>query len=50
MDYIRAEGDFHKEIIKVEKTNKAEIRPEEQSEKTECCRENLWNKKQLKGP
>ena len=25
---------------KVEKTNKAEIRPEEQSEKTESCREN----------
>ena len=24
-------------------TNKAEIRPEEQSEKTESCRENLWN-------
>ena len=23
----------------VERTNKAEIRPEEQSEKTECCRE-----------
>ena len=25
----------------VERTNKAEIRPEEQSEKTESCRENL---------
>ena len=25
----------------VERTNKAEIRPEEQSEKTERCRENL---------
>ena len=29
----------------VERTNKAEIRPEEQSEKAECCRENLWKKK-----
>ena len=27
----------------VERTNKAEIRLEEQSEKTESCRENLWN-------
>ena len=27
----------------VKRTNKAEIRPEEQSEKTESCRENLWN-------
>ena len=27
----------------VERTNKAEIRPEEQSEKTETCRENLSN-------
>ena len=35
----------------VEKTNNAEIRPEEQSEKTESCRENLWNEIQLfKGP
>ena len=34
----------------VERTNKAEIRPEEQSEKAECCRENLWNEIQLKGP
>ena len=30
----------------VERTNKTEIRPEEQSEKTD----NLWNKIQLKGP
>ena len=28
----------------VERTNKAEIRPEEQSEKAESCRENLWEK------
>ena len=27
----------------VERSNKAEIRPEEQSEKAESCRENLWN-------
>ena len=43
---IRAEGDFHKEI----RTNKAEIRLKEQSEKTESCRENLWNEIQSKGP
>ena len=34
----------------VERTNKAEIRREEQSEKTESCRQNLWNEMQLKGP
>ena len=34
----------------VERTNKAEIRPEEQNEKTESSRENLWNEIQLKGP
>ena len=49
METIRAEGDFHKKYT-VETTNKAEIRPEEQSEKAESCRENLWNKIQLKGP
>ena len=32
----------------VERTNMAEIRPKEQSEKTESCRENLWNEIQLK--
>ena len=31
-------------------SNKAEIRPEEQSEKTESCRENVLNEIQLKGP
>ena len=32
-------------------TNKAEIiRPEEQSERADNCRENLWNEIQLKGP
>ena len=34
----------------VERTNKAEIGPEEQSQKTESFRENLWNEIQLKGP
>ena len=34
----------------VERTDKAEIRPEEQSEKTESCRENIWNEIQLEGP
>ena len=34
----------------VERTNKAEIRTEEQGEKAESCRENLWNEIQLKGP
>ena len=31
------------------KTNKAEIKPEEQSKKTESCWENLWKEIQLKG-
>ena len=34
----------------VERANKAELRPEEQSEKVESCRENLWNEIRLKGP
>ena len=35
----------------VERTKRAEVGPEEQSEKTttETCRENLWNEIQLKG-
>ena len=48
-DYIRADGDFHKEI-NVERTNTVGIRPEEQSEKAKSCRENLRNERQLKGP
>ena len=48
MDYIRAEGDFSERDIIVERTNEAEIRPEEQNEDTESCRENLWNEIQLK--
>ena len=38
---------------RVERTNnlnKADIKLEDQSEKAESCRENLWNKIQLKGP
>ena len=34
----------------VERTNEAEIRSEEQSEKAESCLENLWNGIQLKEP
>ena len=34
----------------VERTNKTEIRSEEQSEKAESCQENLLNEIQLKGP
>ena len=34
----------------VERTDEAETRPEEQSEKTESYRENLWNEIQLKRP
>ena len=37
-------------IYIVKRTNKAEIRPEEQSEKAESCRENLWNGIQLNRP
>ena len=33
----------------VERTNKTEIRPEEQSKKAEIFRENLWIEIQLKG-
>ena len=36
--------------MKRQRTNKAEIRPEEQSEKTESRRENVWNEIQLKEP
>ena len=34
----------------VERTNKADLRPDEQSEKAERCRENAWNEIQLNGP
>ena len=33
-----------------DRTNEAEIRPEEQSENAESCQESLWNEMQLKGP
>ena len=33
----------------VERTNKTEMKPEEQSEKTQSGRENLWNEMQFKG-
>ena len=39
-----------KYIYIVERTNKTEIKPEGQREKTESGRENLWNEIQLKGP
>ena len=38
---------FTKRYI-VERINEAEIRPEEQSEKAESCRDNLWNEIRLK--
>ena len=34
----------------VKRTNKSEVKPEEQSQKVESCWENLWNEIQLKGP
>ena len=34
----------------VDRNIKTEVRPEEQSEKTDSSRENLWNETQLKGP
>ena len=34
----------------IERTNKVEIRPEEQSEKEESNWNNSWNEIQLKGP
>ena len=40
---------FIKKYI-VERTNKADMRLEEQREKAESCRENSWNEIQLKGP
>ena len=39
---------FIKRFI-AERTNKVEIRSEEQSEKAKSCRENLWNEILLKG-
>ena len=45
----RVENTFIKRY-KAERTNKAEIRREEQSEKAESRQEDLWNEIQLKGP
>ena len=45
-------ADYFKQTVQrhiVERTNKAEIRPEEQSDKAESCWENLWNEIQLRG-
>ena len=39
---------FRKRYL-VERTNKAEIRTKEQSEKAESCQEKLWNELNLKG-
>ena len=47
-DSTRAEGDFQR--YTVERTDKAEIRSEEESGKAESCQVNLWNEIQLKGP
>ena len=44
----RLKETFIKRYI-VERANKAEIRPEEQSKKAESGRENFWNEIQLKG-
>ena len=43
----RLKESFIKRYV-VERTNKADIRPEEQSEKAKSCREKLWNGIQLK--
>ena len=45
----RQKETFIKRYI-VERSNKAEIRLEVQSEKAESCRAYLWNEIQLKGP
>ena len=43
-------GDAFTKRYIVERTNKEEIRTEEQSEKAESREKNLWNEIQLKGP
>ena len=43
------EETFIKKYI-ADRTNKAEIKSEEQSEKVESCQENLWKEILLKGP
>ena len=46
---LRLKENFIKRHI-VQRTNRAEIRPEEQGENTEICQENSCNEIQLKGP
>ena len=49
---LRIKSGLRETFIKrhvVERTNEAEIRPGEQSEKTEGCRKNLSNEVKLKG-
>ena len=48
-EYIKPEGDFHKEVHSC-KDQYGRDKTGEQSEKTANCRENLWNEIQLKGP
>ena len=46
-------GELRETVInryKVERTNKAELRPKDQNEKAKSCRENVWNEIELKGP
>ena len=50
MDYARAEEKTFIKRYVIERANKAELRPEEQTEQAESCRENFWNEIQSKGP
>ena len=43
-------GEIFTQRYAVERTDKAEIRPEEESEKAESFGEKLWNDIQVKGP
>ena len=43
-------GEIFTQRYAVERTNKAEIRPEEESEKAESFWEKLWKEIQVKGP
>ena len=46
--FFKRETFIKRKIYIVERTNEAALRPEEEREKMESCRENLW-KIQLKG-
>ena len=50
LGFISGRKETSIERYMVKRTNNADIRPEEQSAKTESCRENLWKEVQLKGP